>query len=211
MTTQTRERLLKKINEFYSFPKNSDLYTRLLKSGINQEALDFYIESGHQLKQPEETSPEKLQTQIDELLDAGGMISGGAALSYIFKQHETKDVDIYFNDDISFMRALLSTRSNPYIDVCFYRNKPYEFHDLAVSRCSVSKDGQDVSDACQTAMDTRVCGIFPDSVIWPMGTVRRLFKYSKSLGMKYKKEQIISFCVMFRIEGEVIGKLLDLT
>jgi len=152
-----------------------------------------------------------LEAEIDRLLDRGGLISGGAALSYIFRQHNTIDVDIYFNNPVKYIETLLANWDNGLIDVCFYLDEPYEFHDLGVTRCSISRDGQDVSSLCQTAMDTRVCDVISDSVIWPMGTARRIIKYSIILNMKFKAEQIISLCNIFKLPDKYAKALLTTT
>jgi hypothetical protein len=204
-----RTQFLEKLRYFSSFPKGSELYAQLLDAGLDRTQLDGFIESGHRLKsERRDISPDELEREIDRLLDAGGMISGGAALSYIFQQHNTQDIDIYFNNEIEFIRAILSVQDNPLIDICFYIDEPYEFHDLGVTRCSVSRDGQSVSPLCQTAMDTRVCDVIADSVIWPRGTARRIIKYAIILDMKFKADQIISLGNVFKLGDRTIQELL---
>ena len=143
-------------------------------------------------------------------MELGGIISGGAAVAQIFKVHKTNDYDVFFNDSVNYAKAVLSVRDNPCIDVCFYFDKPYELFDLALTKCSIANYDIDIDPLCALAFETKISDICPDSLIDGPATTRRMLKYNKRIGMKFKSEQVIPMCAIFKVPDDLTSEVLSI-
>lgn len=138
---------------------------------------------------------------IRSMFDLGGVVSGGAALSLLHNR-PIKDVDFYFNDDLSFIKAYLLTFHNPYIDICWYFNQPHELHDMAVVMCNVRKDGIEITPQAQKALDTGVSELYVENFIWPVKSAERMAKYNKKYGIRFKKHQVLAMIGLYELEDK---------
>ena len=181
----------------------------LLANGFDQELIDTYL-SHVGSKYPKPTSKEKMAKDVDLMFRLGGVISGGAVLSLIHNR-PIKDVDFYFNDDLSFIKAYLLTFHNPYIDICWYFDKPHELHDMAVVMCNIYPDNRiEITPQAQKALDTGVSDLYIENFIWPERSAERMLKYNKKYGTKFQKHQVLAMVGLYDLGVEWADRLLSL-
>jgi hypothetical protein len=171
---------------------------KLLAEGFNKELIEEYL-SHETIKKPRRMDRQEVVQDINMLFDMGGVISGGAALSLI-KEYPVKDVDFYFNDELSFVKAYLLTFTNPHIDICWYFDKPHELHDMGLVMCNAYKDRVEITPQAQEALDTGITDIYPENFIWPERTAMRMHKYHDRYGIRFKKHQVIAMIVLFGLQ-----------
>jgi hypothetical protein len=147
---------------------------------------------------------------VDRLFSMGGIVSGGAALAFATGAFETKDIDFYFNDEISYVMAHLAVIDDPAIDVNFYIDEPHELHDMSVVMCNLGPDGVMMTPQCLLALDSGVSDIYLTSVIYPIRTVARMFKYHERLGIRFRIAEIVAFCSMYGLSSDVFQKVMEL-
>jgi hypothetical protein len=147
---------------------------------------------------------------LSYLFDLGGIISGGAVLSVIHNKY-IKDVDFYFNNERAYINARYAAIKQPKIDICWYFNQPYELHDLSFVMSTMTRDGIKISEAAQTAFDTGISELYLNHVIYPDRTAKRMIKYNRRYGVKFKLHQILMFCSVFKIPENVTKILLSIS
>ena len=188
---------------------HGDTMCKMLESGVTIEEIDGYYRF---LDSPKYRMWDgRLKKDIRDMFELGGIISGGAALALALG-HKTKDIDFYFNNDVSFVKAYLATYDNPYIDVCWYINETHELHDIAVVMCNAHADGAiEITPQAQEALDTKVCTIYPENFIWPDRSVKRLMKYHNRYGMRYRAREVVAIAALYDIEEDLIKQALSIS
>jgi hypothetical protein len=180
----------------------------LLENGFDKSLIDNYLNSEFS-KDPKPTNQTTIISDINMMFTMGGVISGGAALSLI-KEYPIKDIDFYFNNELDFVKAYLLTFHNPYIDICWYFDQPHELHDMSIVMCNVHPDERiEITPQAQNALDTGVVDIYPKNIIWPERTAKRIMKYNKKYGVKFKKHQILATIGIFKLQ-EFGSELLEI-
>jgi hypothetical protein len=152
----------------------------------------------------------KLIGLLSYLFDIGGIISGGAVLSVI-NSKPIKDVDIYFNNEEAYVKARYASQHTKKIDVCWYFNKPYELHDISYVMSTMTRDGIKTSDESKRAIDSGISELYLGNVIYPDRTAKRMMKYNKRYNVKFKLEQVLAFCSVFKIEDDVAKVLISIS
>jgi hypothetical protein len=138
-------------------------------------------------------------------LDAGGCVSGGFLISHLY-DGVTKDVDILFNDNDKYVWAKnLSFGKN--IDVLYYKYNPVELFDISFVYTWMDKNDIYMTKSAHEAHKTKISDIYLDRVIFPDKVQKRLYKYNDKYGVKFKKEQLIAFNVMFDIDDDKVFEL----
>lgn len=162
----------------------------------------------------QQITPSNKQSNIVELLtslfDMGGIVSGGAVLSYI-NNKPIKDVDFYFNDDQSYINACNIAALNRKLDICWYFDSPYELHDISYVMCTLYKDKIFISKEAQKAFDTGISELYLDNIIYPERTAKRMLKYNSKYGVKFKLPQVLAFSSLYNIEHSIIDKLISIS
>lgn len=144
---------------------------------------------------------------IQALFDLGGVISGGAAVALIYNK-PIKDVDFYFNNEQAYLEALALTHNNPRFDICWYFDQPYELHDIGIVMCSVHRNHTVITEDAQSAMDTKVSRLFIGNIVFPDRTAKRLLKYNKRYGIKFKKSEVLAFAALYGLESDLVKQLM---
>lgn len=205
--------LRRKLSQKVLHLRNLENYVdQLLENGVDQQLINQYLQSDL-IKNPNPPPFSKVQisNDIKQLFDLGGVISGGAALSMV-KERPIKDIDFYFNDEISFVQAYLLTFNNPCIDICWYFDKPHELHDMSYVMCNVYSNGKiEITPQAQKAFDTGISELYIDNFIWPERSARRMIKYHKRYGVKFKKKQVLSMIGLFQFDNNLSNELMLLT
>ena len=177
-----------------------ELYEKAIKNGTDPSLLQKWINLNYQKDPTCQPTKYQIASDIDQLFELGGIISGGAALSYITKAFISKDIDFYFNDEVNYLKAQVLTVNNPLIDVNFFIDEPHELHDIGIVMCNLTKDGPQIMKPCKSALETRISNLYPLSVIYPDRTVKRMYKYNKRLGTKFRLHEVITFCALYNID-----------
>ena len=144
------------------------------------------------------------------LFDLGGVVSGGAVLSVIFNQH-IKDVDVYFNNDEAYLKAVQATKNSNKFDICWYFNCPYELHDLTYVQSVMTRDSIKISKEAKIAIDSGISDILWPNVIYPERTAKRMLKYNSKYGVKFKLPQVLAFASVYNIEHSIVDKLVSIS
>jgi len=197
------------IKHYLSVNKKDALYSEILHSGIEQKDLDEWISV--RIKEKTNADPQLMAQIIDKLFSIGGIVSGGMALSYITGKFNSKDVDFYFKNDISYIQAQIISRNIKHIDICMYLDRPCELHDLGVVMCTLSDVKVHIEPECNEALNSGISSIKVSNVIYPDRTISRMFKYNNRLGIKYKPAEIIYFCSIYNVNNEIFKELMKLT
>lgn len=211
MFSVKRKLLSEKVEALRGVKQGDDVYQHLLVNGVNQQKLDEYILNGTIKNVASEISDTRLEQDIEQLFDLGGVISGGCALSFIHHTHKTKDVDFYFNDDVAYVKAFLYTYDNPLIDVCYYFDKPHELHDMSLVMCNLYRDRDETTSQAKVALETNISDIYPENVIWPDRTAKRMLKYHKRIGVRFKQAQVLCLCGIYDIDRDISMQILDIS
>ena len=212
-TTRVNRRsdLVREVEKLRNLTLSSEHFKHLIDNDVNENSLREFVADGCKRKtnfKKSSVDQYKFESDLNDLTELGGVISGGAAVAQIFKVHKTNDYDIFFNNPVNYAKAVLSARDNPCIDVCFYFDKPYELFDLALTKCAVNNYDVDIDPLCALAFKTGVSDICPESLIDGLATARRILKYNKRLGMKFKSEQIIPMCAIFKVPDDLTSEVL---
>lgn len=147
---------------------------------------------------------------IQALFDLGGVISGGAAVALIYNK-PIKDVDFYFNNEQAYLEALALTHNNPKFDICWYFDQPYELHDIGIVMCSVHRNHTVITEDAQSAMNTKVSRLFIGNIVFPDRTAKRLLKYNKRYGIKFKKPEVLAFAALYRLDADLVKQLIEIS
>ena len=197
--------------EFQTITRDSQLYRHLSASGVSSERLDAYIRNGCGRKARGCVIPsaDETSSQVEKLLDAGGSIAGGSAVRKWLFVDGARDYDVFFPDIVSFVNGHLSVFDNPIIDVCLYRETPYELCDLTASECAYSKAGFLTSRDFDIAMETGVADIKLSAIVDPKSTLRRVAKYGELYGLKFPREKILVLATTGNMDREIAQRALD--
>jgi len=152
----------------------------------------------------------ELSALLNYLFDLGGIISGGAVLS-VLNNKPIKDVDVYFNNESSYVKALHASKHISYVDICWYFNCPYEMHDISYVQCTMDKNGIKMSEAARTSIQSGISDLYINNVIYPSRTANRMLKYNSKYGVKFKLSQILVFSSIFGIDKSVVDKLVSIS
>lgn len=147
---------------------------------------------------------------LNYLFDIGGKISGGAVLSVI-NNKPIKDVDVYFNDEISYVKAFHASQHMKCIDVCWYFDSPYEMHDISYVQCIMDRNGITMSDVAKRSIESGVSELYINKVIYPDRTADRMLKYNTKYNVKFKLQQVLAFSSIFNIDRSVVDKLISIS
>jgi hypothetical protein len=207
--TTLRECVSNKVKSLLTIDSCSDLYECLVESGVNLTYLGELIQShSNKSNNPAIVNDSEFLDDINYLFSLGGIISGGAAVAYATDRFKTKDIDFYFNDDLSYLRACLHVWKNKSIDVCYYRDFPHELHDMGVVMANLRSDGLEITPECHDSFSTGVSKLFIKSVVFPDRTVKRMMKYNDRLGVKFLTSEVLAFCAIYKIDSETTSKLI---
>lgn len=200
--------IIKVVSRLMNLKRGSEYYEELILNGIPSDDIDKFIAEGNSLKSPDSR---KFNASYDLgiMFDLDGWITGGGALSHIFKTHQAPDYDIFFSDPITYARAMLIARKMRSIDVCYSPGKPYLAFDLAVAKCSFKRDEFDIDETCLDAIESGVSDICPGSIINANATLNRMMKYHRYMGMKFKQEQVIAMCSVHPVDMTLAKKVLQ--
>ena len=153
----------------------------------------------------------RLADDIAKMIELGGILSGGGAISCILG-NKTKDLDFYFNNEESYIEAYNLTNGNPSIDVCWFFNDPHELHDIAFVMCNIYPDGSvEITPQAMLAMNSSVSDIYVENIIFPNRTIARMHKYNRKYGLKYKKHQVLSLCMFPTVNDDDIASLIEIS
>jgi hypothetical protein len=203
-----RKAVSDKVSTLFHLDKHPDLIQRLINKGVESNRIDAWIKR-QALKDPIDVDKEQLKNDLKHVFSIGGVISGGAALAYHLK-YKTKDFDFYFNDLDSFVRAHIEMDHNPYIDICWYFDKPHELHDISAVMVNLYEGGKlEITEQARSALDTKIAEIYVENVIWPERTAKRLIKYNNRLGLRYLPEQIIALSSIYNLDDDLTKLLLE--
>ena len=196
--------------EFQTLTKESRLYNNLVSSGVPFEELDSYIRNGCGRKHKNCVIPPQRITeeQLDTLLNMGGRVAGGAAIRKWLYLDEARDFDIFFSDMTAFVKGHLLAFNNPIIDICLYRNEPYELFDIDASKCSYSSSGFVLSYEFKRTMETGISDVELSAIVDPRSSLRRIAKYGESYGLKFPYQKIIMMATTSGIDRKIIDEAL---
>jgi len=205
--------LRSELYEFQTITNKLPLYEKLISTGIHQESLDHYIMNGHGRKKklstilPEETT----KFQLNNLLEMGGCISGGASVRKWLYLDGVKDYDVFFPNIVSFVKGHLAVFDNPIIDVCLYRNTPYELFDITASESSYSNNGFLNSEKFELTMETGMSDINLSTIVDPQSTLRRISKYGKLYGLKFPVQKVMLLAMTPGIDPDIVKESMEYT
>lgn len=209
---QAHSIILKEISKLQTLESGSEYFSHLVVNGVDKTQLEKFIQEGRTLKSPGKLIDQaKFSADLERLFDLGGAVAGGGALAKIFGTHKTPDYDVFFPDPISYVQAVLASRDNPRLDVCYSPGAtPYDRFDLAVSKCSFTRDTVNVHPSCLEAIETGVSDLCPQSIVDINATLRRMLKYNGYFGMKFKQHQVLAACASFRANNELSIRVLKM-
>lgn len=133
------------------------------------------------------------------MLENNGLISGGFVTAMLMGG-ETKDIDMYFNDEDAYMWAYSVVIDNPFIDICWYKNLPIELHDISFVKTYYDGNKIFMTVDAYNAITNLVSEIYIHNIIYPERTFNRIIKYNKRYGVKFKYEQIVALCAIYDFE-----------
>jgi len=190
----------------------SDHYVHLVEHGVDKGQLDRFIGRECALKAPScpPVDQARFTKDLEGLFDLGGAVAGGGAMARIFGTHKARDYDVFFDNPVAYAQAILAVQENPLLDVCFFIGKPYDSFDLAASKCSFTRETFDVHASCLDAIETGVSDVFPESIINADATLRRMLKYNRYAGIRFKMDQVLVLCSVFKVSRELAQKALKL-
>lgn len=198
-----------RVRELQSLKIGSDAYSHLVDSGISECYLREFIRLGRPRKI---STQEKTQAETDRdvatLLDMGGHVAGGRAISEFFGRPSAGDSDVFFNDFATYVRAHLMMLNNPSVDVCLFRDEPWEMFDIAASRCSYSASGFHNSDSFESAFKSGVSSIHMDCIIHPGNTLKRVVKYGSRYNLKFPTPDLIMISVSSKEDCDLVSQAM---
>ena len=97
------------------------------------------------------------------------------------------------------------------IDICLYYDHPCELHDIGVVMCTLGLNGIETLDPCREALDIGISHIYPESAIHPTRSAERMLKYNARLGTKYYTKEVLTFCAMYKIQEDLVIKLMNVS
>ena len=204
-------RIVKEVSKISNLTKASEHYIFLLDSGIDRNKLDAFIDDHHNLKvNTTRINKGRFTQDLEFLFDLGGVVAGGGALARIFGTHKASDYDVFFNDPVAYAKAILATRDNKYLDICFFSGKPYDSFDIALSKCSFTRDSFDVHMSCIDAIENNRSDIFPERIVNASATLRRVIKYHGYTGVRFRLDQILTLCAVYKVGGSLASEALKL-
>lgn len=181
-----------RVASFYTMNEGDDLWYQLIDNGIRRRPLrQFLSVPGRPKKHPERSHQGQVTPLLGDLLDAGGVISGGAALDSVLQEHRSRDIDLFFNDFTAYVQATLDSYYDPRIDVIFYSGQPWDTFDIDVPAISISRQGVEISPQARRAITTGISNIVLSNVVYPEATLGRVAKYG-ARGFRFPRSQIQS-------------------
>lgn len=184
-----------------------------MEAGVDSASLSEFIQNkcARKSKDASLQDIDLTNSQIHDLLKMGGKISGGAALKKYLYMDNSADVDVFFDDLNQFVKAHLHVYSNKRIDVCLYRNEPYELFDISSSK--ISFDGSDfkLDKSCEESLVTGISRICFDSIVDPKATMRRVIKYGQIYQFKFLPEEIALLGSIGQVDNDLINEAMGLT
>ncbi len=193
------------LHRFQTIKHGSQLYQSLIASGVDRRAVDSYIECGRGRKHPRISATENTDRQVQELIALGGHVAGGAALRRFMDLDGARDYDVFFADLPSFVSAHLAVYTNPNIDVCLFKSKPFELFDLAASKCSYSSSGFDVDPSFNDAMVSGISDIDLNTIVHPTATLRRVSKYGARYGFGFPVQKLLLLAATSGVDEAIAG------
>jgi hypothetical protein len=199
-----------RVCRLHSIGQSGDLFRSIVSAGARETVLLKWTEQKFHKNSDAAQDRVKTAENVDRLFEMGGVVSGGAALAFTTGAFETKDIDFYFKDEISYVMAHLAVIDDPTIDVNFYIDEPHELHDMSVVMCNLGPNGVHMTPQCRAALDSGVSDIYMASVIYPIRTSARMFKYHERLGTRFRTAEIIAFCSMYGLPFDVCRQIMEL-
>lgn len=174
----------------------------MLADSVPPDSLRRFIQGGREKKVRGALRPSRLrfESDLELLLDLGGHVAGGMAVSRIFGMPCGPDVDVFMPGFVPWVKGVLATFDDPLIDVCLFTGRPYELFDLTASRCSYGRSGVDVSPECESAFSTGFLSVVPECVYDPSLTAGRMVKYAARTGLRLRHEDALFFCSYFSLD-----------
>lgn len=127
---------------------------------------------------------------IEELFEHGGALSGGAAVALFFRYDFSKDLDFFFKND-KYKAIKEEYGKYPFLDICLYKNQPYESFDLDITQCYVDPNGDFYfSEKAKKAYESKTCGLIRKNVVYPGATLRRLQSYAGKYNLEVNLEDL---------------------
>jgi hypothetical protein len=175
----------------------SDLHRSLLSNGVDAEALEEWVLSERTRKAPKCAKGQTLDPEeiVQELVDRGASVAGGAALRARLGMNGSRDVDIFVRGLSSFASALLIAWSYPTVDVCLYRNEPWELFDLAAGMCAWSSSGFSCDPRHEESIKTKVSDIELGAIVHPRATLGRIVKYGQQYGFRFPASKVMMMAI----------------
>jgi len=198
------------VRRLRSVVPDDELFRSVVHAGGNEIVLRGWIKQGCCKNSDAVFDAGKTAESTDRLFEMGGIVSGGAALAFATSAFETKDIDFYFKDGVSYIMAHLAVIDDPTIDVNFYIDEPHELHDMSIVMCNLGPDGVQMTPQCRSALDSGVSDIYLASVIYPIRTAARMFKYHERLGIRFRTAEIVAFCSMYGLPFDICRQAMEL-
>lgn len=194
-----RLEILSDLERLKGLQLGSEDFEKLVSGGVNPDALTKYVGDGRGRKS-RGAAHRPSKRIVEELVDRGGHVAGGSALNeWLFMEASGSDVDVFFSDFPSFVAAHLDTYDNLSVEICLFRDRPYELFDLDASKCSRSASGFDVDTACEEALSSGVSSVCLENVVDATATLWRVRKYGSRYGLRFRPEQILFLASAFKV------------
>ena len=209
-STSKRSRVSEAVRRLTSVSSGSELFRRAIDHGADEILLHRWIRQKSRKNSNAIPNIGRTIENIDRLFEMGGIVSGGAALAFATGAFETKDIDFYFKDEISYIMAHLAVIDDPTIDVNFYIDEPHELHDMSVVMCDLGPDGVRMTPQCRASLDSGISDVYLTSVIYPIRTAARMLKYHERLGIRFHAAEIVAFCGIYDLSSDVCQEVMKL-
>ena len=183
----------------------------LADSGVPTDSLLRFVREGRKKKALGAARPSKarFESDLELLLDLGGHVTGGMAVSRIFGRPCGSDVDVFMPGFVPWVKGVIATFDNLLLDVCLFKSAPYELFDLTAPRCSYGRSGIDVSPECERTFSTGLLSVVPECVYDPVLTAGRIVKYAARTGLRMRQDEALFFCSMFSVPPALTGAIMS--
>lgn len=195
------------LHAFQTMKEGDETWDRLTKDGLNSCVLSAFIKAGCPRKDENATPLGKrgLTAFQDQMVEIGGVVSGGSAVRRILgKQGLDRDLDIFFPSIEIFARAHLAALNHSNVDLCLYRNEPWEFFDLEASCCAIGSLGSSYSPGFEKTWKSGVSDIRLSCIVHPLATLRRIDKYGTRYGLKFPGDKMMLMATSVSASDSVI-------
>jgi hypothetical protein len=175
----------------------SALHRSLLAGGVGADALEEWVLSGRTRKASGCGSSPAAESEAlaQRLVDGGASVSGGAALRARLGMEGSRDVDVFVRGLAPFASALLDAWRDPAVDVCLYREKPWELFDIAAGMCAWSRSGFSCDPRHEEALRTGVSDVELRAVVHPRATLGRVAKYGRLYGLRFPAGKVMAMAL----------------